>query len=260
MSIPTLSDILDAERLAHRTWPCREEALFGEWMLRAADGYSRRANSALAIGLPAQGVEAALDHVERWFRSREIQPCVKVTPLVSPEVITALDARGWTVATPSRVLRRAADTQAEGSLDLDVSWSSVVSDPWFEHLATWDAESLSAASHHHALLERMPEARFAALHRDGRIAGILVASLDGDQAHLYDLVVDPALRGRGLGGLFLRRILSDLFRDGARAATLQVLESNAVARALYERTGFVEVHPYHYRVAPCDPGKTSCGC
>lgn len=260
MSSPSLARSLEAERLAHHTWPCREEAQFGEWMLRAADGYSRRANSALAIGVPVQGVEAALDHVERWFRSREIQPCVKVTPLASLAVIEAMDARGWTLATPSRVLRREADPIPDTPRDLDVSWSSKVSDPWFESLATWDAESLSAASHHRALLERMPDARFATLRRQGRVAGTLVASIDGDQAHLYDLVLDPALRGQGIGSSFLRQILSDLFRDGARSATLQVLESNTTARTLYDRTGFVDVHGYHYRVAPSGPGKASCGC
>lgn len=261
MEFPTNARVLDAERLAHRTWPCREEEAYGAWILRAADGYSRRANSALAIGDPPQGIDAALEQVVGWYDARELEPCVKITPLANPSLLEALDAREWTVETPSVVLRLAAEPVSPATQPLDVSWTSVVADDWFEPLVTWDEELPEQGSRHRALLERMVNARFAVLRREGHVAGALVASLDGDQAHLYDLVVDPLLRGKGTGSAFLGQILSDLFRDGVRDVTLQVLESNEVARRLYERTGFVEVHRYHYRVPPCaDDEKSAFGC
>lgn len=247
--------------LAHRTWPCREEESYGDWVLRAADGYSRRANSALAIGDPPEGIQAALDHVQTWFRSRELEPCLKITPLATPSLAEALDARGWTVKTPSVVLRRTSEHAVEPTRTVDVSWTSAVADEWFEPLVTWDEELPEQGAHHRALLERMPHPRFAVLRDDGHVAGAVVASVDGDQAHIYDLVVDPLLRGKGTGSAFFGQILSDLFLDGIAAVTLQVLETNEVARRLYQRTGFVEVHRYHYRVPPCQDGeKSSFGC
>jgi N-acetylglutamate synthase len=36
---------------------------------------------------------------------------------------------------------------------------------------------------------------------------------------------------------------------GAHSVYLQVVASNAPARALYRRTGFIEHHRYHYRRA-----------
>lgn len=247
------ASLLDAELLAHRTWPCRDEETYGEWILRAADGYSRRANSALAIGVPLEGIPAALDHVYAWFRAREVEPCVKITPLAPASLDEALEASGWTMATPSLVLRLDEPPVATGDVgDVEMVWSKVVEADWFERLSTWDEESTATAEHHRALLERMPDARFVAMLQDGRIAGVAVASLDGNHAHLYDVVVDPSLRGQGLGSSFLRQILSDLRREDVRDTTLQVLESNVVARSLYRKFGFVEVHRYHYRVAlPC---------
>lgn len=242
--------ILDAELLAHRTWPCRDKETYGEWILRAADGYSRRANSALAIGEPPEGILTALDHVNAWFRAREVEPCVKITPLAPASLDEALEASGWTVATPSLVLRRTVEGVALAPRDSNVSWTSVVSDEWFERLSTWDEESFEQGACHRALLTRMPDARFAVLRHDGHVVGVLVASSDGGRAHLYDFVMDPRLRGKGFGSAFFGQILSDLLREGIADVTLQVLESNEVARSLYRKFGFVEVHRYHYRVAP----------
>lgn len=260
MESPANPRVLDAERLAHRTWPCREGSTYGAWILRAADGYSRRANSALAIGDPPESLEAALDHVESWYQERDIQPCVKITPLASASLTQALDAREWTVATPSVVLRRSSQPALDVPQTLDVSWTSLVSDEWFEPLVTWDEELPEQGAHHREILERMGDARFAVLRHNGHVAGVLVASIEAAQAHLYDLVVDPLLRGQGIGSTFFRQILSDLFRDAVEGVTLQVLESNEVARRLYERTGFAEIHRYHYRVAPCAPETASFGC
>ena len=38
------------ERRASQDWPPEESEPLGEWLLRSAGGYSRRANSALALG------------------------------------------------------------------------------------------------------------------------------------------------------------------------------------------------------------------
>ncbi len=39
----------------------------GDWLLRSADGWTGRANSALPIGDPDRPLAAAVDAVERWY-------------------------------------------------------------------------------------------------------------------------------------------------------------------------------------------------
>lgn len=59
-----------------------------------------------------------------------------------------------------------------------------------------------------------------------------------DELHINSLAVDLPWRRRGLA----RRLLSEVFRDaiaaGAQSATLEVRQSNAAARGLYESLGF----------------------
>ena len=59
-----------------------------------------------------------------------------------------------------------------------------------------------------------------------------------DELHINSLAVDEGWRQRGIARQLLAEILADAVRSGARTATLEVRESNAAARALYEGLGF----------------------
>lgn len=74
---------------------------------------------------------------------------------------------------------------------------------------------------------------FAVAEIDGAIAGFAVwRGVDVDEWELLNLAVDPAFRSRGIG-----RALIDMLPAGR--VFLEVRESNAAARRLYEHCGFV---------------------
>ena len=60
----------------------------------------------------------------------------------------------------------------------------------------------------------------------------------GTEAHLEDLYVLEAMRGRGVGRRLLDFALERAERRGARAIGLHTNEHNEGAQALYRRTGF----------------------
>jgi [ribosomal protein S18]-alanine N-acetyltransferase len=59
-----------------------------------------------------------------------------------------------------------------------------------------------------------------------------------DELHINSLAVAEAWRRRGLARQLLRHVFSDAVAAGAVSATLEVRQSNAAARALYEALGF----------------------
>jgi ribosomal-protein-alanine N-acetyltransferase len=61
-----------------------------------------------------------------------------------------------------------------------------------------------------------------------------------DELHVHNLAVAPEARRRGLARRLLALALEIAARNGARAAHLEVRESNAAARALYRAMGFAE--------------------
>lgn len=74
---------------------------------------------------------------------------------------------------------------------------------------------------------------------DGRLnAMALVTRLAPTTSHLAQLVVRPALHGRGVGGALLSNVLSSAQRKGCHTTTLLVHEQNHRAHALYQSAGF----------------------
>lgn len=78
--------------------------------------------------------------------------------------------------------------------------------------------------------------------QDGRSVGLAVAQLRGARVGFLDLVyVRPEARGTGAAGELVRGAAERLRAQGADVLELDVLASNANARAVYERWGLAPV-------------------
>ncbi len=81
---------------------------------------------------------------------------------------------------------------------------------------------------------------------DGQLVGYTYAgveetdymSLRGPAGVLYDIVVDPAYRGRGAGRALLDATVAALESRGAPRVVLSTAERNEVAQRLFSRAGF----------------------
>jgi GNAT superfamily N-acetyltransferase len=92
---PTAASVVALELAANEAWPAPVQDRLGGWLLRSADGWTGRANSALPIGDPDRPLPAAIDAVERWYLAHGQPPMINVPlPLAAP-VGAALDERGW---------------------------------------------------------------------------------------------------------------------------------------------------------------------
>jgi ribosomal-protein-alanine N-acetyltransferase len=60
-----------------------------------------------------------------------------------------------------------------------------------------------------------------------------------DELHINNLAVVPEVRRLGVATALLRRVMDEAARFGIRRTMLEVRQSNAPARRLYEKFGFV---------------------
>lgn len=83
---------------------------------------------------------------------------------------------------------------------------------------------------------------------DGVVAGYGILSTGAGEAHVLNLCIGPAYRGRGLGRHLLGRLLDIARWNGAERIFLEVRPSNPLAKALYESVGFREIgrRPRYY--------------
>jgi ribosomal protein S18 acetylase RimI-like enzyme len=70
------------------------------------------------------------------------------------------------------------------------------------------------------------------------VEGYDYMSLRGPAGALYDIVVDPAHRGRGVGRLLLDAALAALKARGVPRVVLSTAERNETAQRLFARAGF----------------------
>jgi ribosomal-protein-alanine N-acetyltransferase len=71
-----------------------------------------------------------------------------------------------------------------------------------------------------------------------RLVGYVVALVMADEGEIADVAVAPAARRRGIARALLERMRAEVMEAGVRALYLEVRESNAAARALYDSLGF----------------------
>ena len=89
----SLTAIARLEELCADAWPAFVDERLGAWRLRAAGGFTARANSALAIGDPRLPTAAALAAVRTFAERHGITPRVQA-PVGSPWD-KAVAAQGW---------------------------------------------------------------------------------------------------------------------------------------------------------------------
>lgn len=71
--------------------------------------------------------------------------------------------------------------------------------------------------------------------------GYVIARRAADEGEILNLGVATGERGHGVGRALVERALARLAAGGVRVVFLEVRESNAVARRLYQSLGFTEV-------------------
>jgi ribosomal protein S18 acetylase RimI-like enzyme len=82
--------------------------------------------------------------------------------------------------------------------------------------------------------------------REGKVVGYTYAGMEGmdymalrgPAGALYDIVVDPAYRGQGIGRQLLATALSALKDRGAPRVVLSTAQGNEAAQHLFESAGF----------------------
>ena len=83
-----------------------------------------------------------------------------------------------------------------------------------------------------------------------QVCGCAGMQIVGEQGDILTVGVDPAFRRRGIGEALVQAMLDSFRQAGGRELFLEVRASNAPARRLYEKCGFmkISVRKNYYRM------------
>lgn len=238
--------------LAHitsRAWQATESERLGEWELRAAHGFTRRANSVLPVGDPGIPLDDALDRVVDWYAARGLPAYAQTATGAegAQELLCAeLEAREWVREVSAEV--RIAALAPIGDAP-DAPQVVLTREPGAAWLGRYQRKGASEVAL--KVLCAGPSVWFATVPGDGEVpAAIGRCVVDGRWAGFAAVEVDPAQRRRGLATKVMTALARQALDEGASAAWLQVEADNDAARALYDRMGFATHHAYHHYRAP----------
>ncbi|MFW3461956.1 GNAT family N-acetyltransferase [Streptomyces microflavus] len=232
-----------------RAWQPVESEPLGEWRLRAAGGFTRRANSALPLGDPGLPLGEAFGRVERWYEERGLPAYIQTATGAegTQETLCAeLERHGWRREVTAEV--RIAALAPVGDLDADVTAVRLTREPDEAWLSRYQRFS-TPGPHVLRVLGSGPAVWFATVAGEAGAeapAAIGRCVVDGRWAGFMAVEVAPEHRRRGLATSVMAALARRALDEGASAAWLQVEEDNEGARALYDGMGFAAHHRYHH--------------
>jgi N-acetylglutamate synthase len=254
-------EIDQLERVAAMHWQAPETERLGEWLLRAAGGFTGRANSALPLGDPGVPLPEAVAIVSHWYRRRGLPPMIAVPLPLDPRpagvprrgspghtLDNLLSERAWVLRpAPAFVMTADVADLPQAAPDTCVLMEPEPGASWYALYRYRGREPPPIAR---ALLMSAPWQAFGSIRRDGRSVAVGRVSVAGRWGAITAVEVDAAWRRQGLGAALTGALCAAAAGRGAQRMLLQVETGNAPARALYARCGFRDSHRYHYRIAP----------
>ncbi len=234
------------EGLCADAWPALVDRRMGDWRLRAADGFTGRANAALAIGDPGRPMTAALEEVRAFAAAHGIAARVHA-PVGSPWD-RVVGAAGWAldVGYQRGPVSAVLVAPLDGDIDRRVELAPRPDEAWWS-LGPGDPPT----SAQRRVIDPAGPIRAAfALVRgpQGEASGHLRAVVVDDHLHLSLLAVAPPARRQGLGRALISSAEAWGREHGARWSVLQVAVHNTAALDFYRHLGHTEHHRYQYLI------------
>jgi GNAT superfamily N-acetyltransferase len=245
---PELAQVRHLEELAFAGWPALETRDVAGWRLRFSGGYTKRANSINALGVDAQIGLETVEGLEGAYRERGQLPAWRLSPLAPAGIADILAARGCRAI--ERSLVQVCPLRAFAPAP-EVRILAQPSEAWIEAFGTCSP----VRPEHRDTMRRMLESiaapvGFAFVEEAGQPMAMAIGAVHGDHMGLFDVLVMPHARRRGLARKVTESLYAWAWLHGARFAYLQVVATNEAAMPLYAAQGFRTVYDYEYFVPP----------
>ncbi len=243
--------ITQLEELSMNAWPALETLFYDGWILRFANGYTRRANSIHPLYVSTGGIDEKIRACEEFYRSKNLRVAFKMTrSAYPPELDEILNQKGYAAEAPTSV-RVLESLDSDKPANRNVTLSERLTEEWLGIFCRLSA----IAKQHKPTMRRMlesvvPKHCFSSLREQEQVIACGLAVAQGEFIGLFDLVTDAKFRNRGFGQQLLLNLLEWGKDNGATKAYLQVMLNNAPALHLYSKLGFKEIYQYWYRIKP----------
>lgn len=241
------------EEVCLNAWPALQEVHYDGWLLRLADGKTRRTNSVNAIAAGKRPLAEKIPYCEAFYRRHGLRPYFRILSNAGDGLDEHLAQRGYDAEDMTDTLyvdfNRTPPSGGSGNVELH---EMVPTEEWISARLELSGSDGSTRTRLEKVLQALAlPAVFAAKRGiDGRIDAVAKGAIHDRIACINLVVTRQSARRQGLSEACVQSILAWAARKGAAGACLQVLAANAPAIRLYRKLGFTShLYSYHYRCA-----------
>lgn len=241
--------IRDIEELSMNAWPSLQTKLYDGWVLRFANGYTRRANAVIPIYESTIPINEKIDFCEKEYAAHNLSTKFKLTAESIPQELDArLEERGYIKdnETALRILDLGQYLcHNPQEVTIDSKFSNEWLDGFFRCSNISDEKTQITAKR---ILDNILGPVIYVSKRVGeKVVGCGYGAVERDYVGIFDIVVDKDFRGNGYGKDIINGILGTAAERQIKTAYLQVAAGNIPAEKLYDKIGFKEAYRYWYR-------------
>ncbi len=237
------------EEISMNAWPSLSTVLYDGWVIRFANGVTRRANSVNPIYSSSILVDEKIEYCEKLYKNYKQQAVYKMTSDVFPKNLDLLlDERGYEKVAMTSF--QTMNLNAIGKNNFDgIKINTKFDDKWLmRFMAISEANESIFLNCKNMIKNIKMKTCYVDLVNEGKYIGSGLGVLEDGYIGLFEIVILKDERNKGNGYKIVNSILNWGATNGADNAYLQVMIDNPSALSLYEKIGFKEEYKYWYRV------------
>ena len=236
------------EERSLNAWPCLQQILDDGWILRFADGYTKRANSINPIYPGTQNLENKIKRCEQIYLSKNLKPIFRLSPLANPKLDQLLENAGYHKQDVVSVQTKDLNNWQPDAIS-PINISTELTQEWLDHFVHISQLPLINWGTLTDMLQSIAsETCFALLIKNSQVVSCGLGVLDNSYLGLFEILTAKRQRRKGYAQKLIWGILNWGKSKGAVHAYLQVQITNQAAFNLYEKLGFQELYQYFYRI------------
>lgn len=238
--------LMRLEDAALNAWPAPRQMIFDGWLLRFAEGYTKRSNSVNVRYESELPLSDKIRACEEVYGRVGLPVIFRLPdPFTSQALLEALDREGYQTFDPTYVLGQRIGVHSalpEGvrGIEMDVG-------DWIALRADLTGTSVDQWRIHRQILDViMPEKLLLGLYAEGEYVACGMGVVEGDLLGYFSIYVGEDFRRRGYGQMTMAGLTNWGLVHGAGYGYLQVEGDNEPALAMYQKMGFDVCYRYVY--------------
>ena len=236
------------EEMTMNAWPSLQTILLDGWIIRMANGYTKRANSVNPIYSFKNKLEERITYCENIFRNNNLPIIFKIVDCKEQEIIDhKLETLNYDKIDLTSV--QICDELKPAKNIENIYISNKFNENWnncFYHC--YNIDNIKTIETIEKMLENIKNKKICVYKQEkGTFAGCGYGVIENGLVGLFDIIVKKDFRGKGYGREIVEAILSKAKEEGVNRAYLAVVNDNIIAKKLYAKIGFKEIYKYWYR-------------